>query len=245
MIELAMAKEPASVNAASLPFPPPVVMSLAPTSTPQSPTQPVLGSAAPIPVPKNCVLANPEKGIAVILCGQTQEGFIEKALPTFPALGISLVALFLSGYALRYNFTKDARSRRQSIQDDYWLRKVVSPLSIEPFVKFTSELMVGLPSLDTPEDVRLKFSHDRLSEFRALTVAFQALELLDHDLFRNIESKLEKIEDRLAKYLGELDSFAKGVLVTAPGRPEAIAELSSLRLAVLELIKEHQGALGS
>lgn len=202
--------------------------------------------AAPSQVllPKHCTSVQPQTGLTVVLCEPVPEGFLEKALPSLPALSTSVLALLLSGYAIRYNFSKDARSRRQSIQDDFWLRKVVSPVSVEPFVKFTSELLANLPDVETKPEDREAFSRDRLTEFRALTVAFQALELLNKDLYKSVESKLEAIEDRLAKYFGDLDAFAKGSLASAPGRPEAIADLSVLRLAVLEPIKDHQSAMG-
>lgn len=201
-------------------------------------------TVASVLLPEYCTAVQPQTGFTVVLCEPPLEGFWAKALPTLPALTTSILALLLSGYAIRYNFSKDARARRQSVQDDFWLRKVVSPVSVEPFVKFTGELLVNLPGADTSKENCEAFSHDRLAEFRALTVAFQALELLSNDLHKKVESELEAIEDRLAKYLGDLDAFVKGDLTSAPGRPEAIADLSALRLRVLEPIKEHQASLG-
>lgn len=121
----------------------------------------------------------------------------------------------------------------------------MSPVSIEPFVKFTGELLVDLPGPATSSADLADFSRNRLAEFRGLTVAFQALELLSSELHKDVEAKLEAIEDRLATYLGELEAFGKGSRSTAPGRPEAIAELSALRLAVLDPIKSHQAELGT
>lgn len=241
---------PAPSNGASAPVPPTTPVAQAPTakaSTPTSSTTEVVSPPSNISssaLPQHCASVQPQAGSTVILCQPPTEAFLSKALPTIPALGTSVLALILSGYALRYNFSKDARTRRQSIQDDFWLRKVVSPVSIEPFVKFTSELLVSLPSAASSQQEREAFSTNRLAEFRALTVSFQALALLSPQLSQTVESQLEAIEDRLAKYLGELDAFAKGNSAVAPGRPEAIADLSALRLGVLEPIKDHQADLG-
>lgn len=184
-------------------------------------------------------------GYTVLVCQPPPDSFWVKALPSLPAFATSLVALAISGYALYYNLTKDARSRRQSVQDDFWLRKVVSPVSIEPFVKFTSDLLVNLPSTDTPREELELFSRSRLAEYRALMVAFQALELLSGPLHQEVWGRLEALEDCMAQYFGRLDAFAKGTLAEAPSRPEAIAQLSALRLAVLEPIKVQQVALGA
>ena len=202
-------------------------------------------SAAPVLMPEHCTSVQPQSGVTVVFCEPQPEGFLAKALPTAPSLLTSVLALFLSFYAIRYNFGKDARSRRQSIQDEFWLRKVVSPVSIEPFVRLTSDLLVNLPDPGTPHEDCEVFARDRLAEFRALTVAFQALELLNGNLYKQVGSQLEAIEDRLAEYFGDLDALAKDNRAPVPSRPEAIADLSALRLAVLEPIKDHQATLGS
>ncbi len=226
------------------------VASLGPTSQPVSTQTAALTysagtTASGFSLPAHCTAIQPQAGYTVLLCSPPPESFWAKALPSFPALGTSVLALLLSGYALYYNLTKDARARRQSVQDDFWLRKVVSPVSIEPFVKFTSELLVKLPDSSTPSDEREKFANEHLADYRALMVAFQVLELLSTPLNQGVCAQLEALEDRLAQYFGQLDAFAKGSTTNAPSRPEAIADLSALRLAVLEPIKVHQVALGA
>lgn len=207
-------------------------------------SSPLPPASSSISLPKYCTTVQPQSGITVVICESPPDGFLEKALPSLPAFGTSILALILSAYAIRYNFTKDARSRRQSIQDDFWLRKVVSPVSVEPFVKFTSELLANLPDATTTREDLEKISRQQLAEFRSLIAAFQALELLSSELHKKVESPLEAIEDRLARYFGDLDAFANGHLVSPPGRPEVITELSALRLAVLDPIKDHQAELG-
>lgn len=203
----------------------------------------VSGSTA-VSLPSHCIGLQPQSGLAVVVCQPPLEDFWAKALPTLPSLVTSVLALIFTAYVFRYNSSKDARSRRQSIQDDFWLRKVVSPVSIEPLVKLTGDILAKLPDAQTSTAEREEFSKIRLAEFRALTVAFQALELISKNLNRIVESHLEAFEDRLARYLGDLAAFAEARSQSAPGRPEAITELSALRLAVLDAIKDHQSDLG-
>jgi hypothetical protein len=197
-----------------------------------------------VSLPSHCIGLQPQSGLPVVVCQPPLENFWSKALPTLPSLVTSVLALLFTAYVFRYNLSKDARSRRQSIQDDFWLRKVVSPVSIEPLVKLTGDILANLPDVQTSTTDREEFSRTRLAEFRALTVAFQALELIGKDLNRIVELHLEAFEDRLARYLGDLAAFAEARNQIAPGRPEAIAELSALRLSVLDAIKDHQAELG-
>ncbi|MGH2376583.1 MAG: hypothetical protein ACRDIC_24385 [bacterium] len=69
-------------------------------------------------------------------------------LPALPSLLVSILALLLAGLSFRYSRRKDSAARQQSIQDDFWLRKVISPAAIEPFVKFSSNVIAGLPRID-------------------------------------------------------------------------------------------------
>ena len=195
-------------------------------------------------VPAHCELVAPQSGLAVIVCQPPSEGFWAKATPSFPALGTSFLALVLSILALRYNFAKDARARQQSIQDDFWLRKVVSPVSIEPFVKFVGEVLSKLPDGQSDGDMREKFKQEQLTNLKSLIAGFRALELINKDLYSQVETKLELVEDLLISYLSNLNEHIKNPSSDAPGKPEFIEELSALRLAVLDPIKEHQASVG-
>lgn len=160
-----------------------------------------------------------------------------------PSLGMSLVALAVSGASLYYTLTKDQRARKQSIHDDFWLRKVVSPVSIEPLVRFGTELLAALPGPASDRAAARAFGVEKLAELRAHTEAFRTLLLISDSLFAEVEPLLEAVEDRLAEYLGHLEAHWRAG-DPAPSRPEAVADLSARLMAVLGPIKSHQAGVG-
>jgi hypothetical protein len=198
---------------------------------------------AQAPLPHRCAVVKPDGGVAVIICEPAAEGFLAKLAPTVPSLGMSLVALAVSALSLYYTLSKDQRARKQSIQDDFWLRKVVSPVSIEPLVKFGTELLANLPGEDSDPAAANTFGTDKLSELRGLTEAFRTLLLIKDSLFAEVEPLLESVEDRLAEYMGQLDAHWRSG-TPAPSRPEAMADLSARLMAVLGPIKSHQAGVG-
>jgi hypothetical protein len=156
---------------------------------------------------------------------------------------LSVLAIGLSIATFLYTRKKDSRARQQSIQDDFWLRKVVSPISIEPFLQFGTELLTKLPAADNDPAAARAAGAELLGKLRGLTESFLALRLIADDLHSQVASALEDFEDRLATYLGALDGCWNNIS-PAPSRPEAIAELSSALIEVLNPIKKHQASLG-
>jgi hypothetical protein len=198
--------------------------------------------AATLKLPPNCEAVQPQAGTSVIICAAAREGLAEKFLT--PSVGLSVLALLVGLWNFRYTIGKDARARQQSIQDDYWLRKVVSPVSIEPFLKFGTELLSKLPTEQSNPEQAEAFGKERLTELRGLAASFIPLRLLSADVHSSVAAALDEFEDRLATYMGDLDAFFKQRRPEAPSRPEAVTELSSRLLAVLDPIRKHQAALG-
>lgn len=195
-----------------------------------------------VKLPPNCEAIQPQPGTSVIICAAPKQDLLDKLVT--PSVAFSLVAIVLSVWSLRYTKGKDARARQQSIQDDYWLRKVVSPVSIEPFLKFGTELLSKLPDAQDGPDAAAAFGKQRLSELRTLGASFIPLRLLSEDVHTSVETAMDDFEDRLATYMGELDAYFKGQRQDPPSRPEAVTDMSSKLLAVLEPIRQHQAALG-
>ncbi|MFP3601575.1 hypothetical protein [Paraburkholderia sp. SIMBA_053] len=125
---------------------------------------------------------------------------------TFSLLAL-LVSLGSAAYTAVYTRRKDSKARQQSINDEYWLRKIVSPLVIEPLVKWLLETVGELPA-DCSEAT---FSRDAASAYRD---TFQAqmlvhrrnlivLKQLELPLFEKAGEHLDDIEDGVLDYCGE------------------------------------------
>ena len=63
-----------------------------------------------------------------------------------PAPYFSFFALCVSIGGVVYTYRKDSRARKHSIEDDYWLRKVIGPIAIEPLLKGILEMIAAAPS---------------------------------------------------------------------------------------------------
>ena len=160
-------------------------------------------------------------------------------MPNVPSVLISFLALFVSLAALRYNRSKDALARTQSVNDDYWLRKVVSPNSIEPFLAFGTDLSTELPPTDSgavDEAAVFKAQRQRLGN---LAMAFGNLAVVDPSLEVEVGQLVERYEDRLVAYQFAREQFVKGA-GPEPSRPEALAELAGIQHDVVRCIKNHQ-----
>jgi hypothetical protein len=175
-------------------------------------------------------------------------GWKSTVAPSALSLIVSGVALWVAWRTYAYNARKDARARTQSIQDDFWLRKVVSPISIEPFLKFVTEVRATLPTADTPSAMApstltayWSVNQTRLNEF---SLAFQSLELVDPALHRSVEEALLAFDDSLAAYVGALGQFLNGSATEPPNREDAGRVLTETMLKIFGLIQVHQRSLG-
>jgi hypothetical protein len=195
-------------------------------------------------LPENCALIKPNNDVvAVVICAPPPEGFWAKLAPNVPSIFIALCAIGLSWFSISYTRGKDDRARKQSIQDDFWLRKVISPVSIEPFMGFMTQLLASLPDSSTPVTDGKKYCEDKLREIRSLMSAFETIRLIDQKLLEEVSPHLEVVEDQLAVYFGQLNQYwdAGGV---APSRPAVVENLTASLTNVLGPIKEHQANVG-
>lgn len=195
-------------------------------------------------VEKSCDVAGTSTSAVVLIC-KIEESWLQKGLLTAPSLFASLAALFLSWSALKYNRTKDERARTQSISDDFWLRKVVSPVAIEPFVKFVISLSAALPSAtSTPEDTT-KFWTSTASNFNEFTASFFNLELISAELHKEVEKLLESMEDGLSNYCGALQQYLNDPARPIPDRAEVLGSLGKTSRDVMQAIARFQANVGT
>lgn len=225
----------------------------------------VASSAVIVPVPSICASAGKvEQGqaqtrlavekpcnilgtstTAVVLICKTEESWLQKGLLTAPSLLTSLAAVLLSWSALRYNRTKDQSARKQSISDDFWLRKVVSPVAIEPFLKFVISLSAVLPSATSTPDDTTKFWTATTSSFNEFTASFFNLELISTELHKEVEKLLEGMEDALSNYCGTLQQYFNDPALPIPDRAEVLVSLGKTSRNVMQEIARFQANVGT
>jgi len=216
-----------------------IFRSLAPASTAQdaqAPSQPSTASIAGL----TCREVKGATGTAVIVCLPEKDGLWGKFVPNAPSVILGLIAAAISLRAFFYNRSKDSHARAQSINDDYWLRKVLSPSTTEPFLVFASKLWVELPPVsdgDQDEESVFKSIEEQL---KAISVSFGNFKVVDPDLATSIREHVDSFQDRLTTYRFQLKLHreAKG---PAPSRPEALEELAGIQHGLLRCIKNHQG----
>ncbi|WP_430227968.1 hypothetical protein [Paraburkholderia tropica] len=120
---------------------------------------------------------------------------------------VSTLALLISGCLGVYTLRKDGKARRQSISDDYWLRKVVSPVAIEPTMKFILDSAAKLPcdcgdanfSITAIDAFLTQYQTDHLAQATNL----QALGLLSGDLYTQATSAFDDIEDSVISFCSD------------------------------------------
>lgn len=196
-------------------------------------------SQASLVLPAGCTTVGAGTGQQVVVCQPSQDTWVDKLIPSLPALVVAIAALVLSLRTFRYNREKDERARRTSIVDDFWLRKVVSPVSIEPFLKETTDLCTGLPDASTPVADITTFWIAQTATSAKLTVAFMAFTLVDQSLSDEATSRLEEIDEIVATYCGLLQ-VAIHAGTKAPDRDQAIQEIQRICMSVYAAIKAQQ-----
>ena len=225
-----------SATSPAPPAPAAVPAAPAPAPTPSPPAQLVL--------PDGCSTVGSGTQ-QVVICQPARESAWEKMLPTVPALSVSVLALAVSLGTLFYNRKKDGRARRQSIVDDFWLRKVVAPVSIEPFLKSTTTLCATLPDSKWAANAVQSFWTDQMEESGKLSVAFMAFNLIDQPLRASITGMLEEIDDVLAEYCGALQhSVTNQGTPPPPDRNQAIEAIQAVCMKVYSAVKTHQENVG-
>ena len=224
---------------------------LAPASRIVAPSAPVPAGVPSRPLtlpglelPSGCVLVKPAGATLIAICQPPPDPVWEKLLIAVPALVLSIFAIVISLRTFFYNQRKDERARAQSIQDDYWLRKVVSPLSIEPFLKFANEVSTRLPTASASKTAVGDHWAEQVAKLGEFSVAFQALGLIDPKLSTAVADQLSYFEDALADYCGHLLKHlsADG---PAPDKAVAVQGLLATTLAILRLIQAHQTKVGA
>lgn len=179
---------------------------------------------------------------AVLICAPPPAVLAAK---DFIAIAISLAAFTLSALSWLDARKKAQDARRQSIEDDFWLRKVLAPALIEPLLRDVHGIVAALPEdcgrAALPAGSYEAFLQEHQPKIQQLMSAAHSLVLLDQELRKMAIGHLEDIEDKIIDYCvsngkGELRNSG-GALVPKTATASFIRdELYQL----LESIRQHQ-----
>lgn len=196
-------------------------------------------------IPNQCVVASQAKHQSIIICTSKSEDFYTQIAPTIPSILFSFLAVILSIWSLIYTYLKDKKSRRNSIEDDFWIRKVLSPSSIEKLLTFTTSIISELAHQSLAgslsKKIHNKFGQDSLFQIRAISCGFWNLSLVNKELSLNVASELELYEDCLANFYGKVVSHnLNKMLPPPPSVSEVTANLNEIQYRIFNLIKDYQ-----
>lgn len=216
------------------------------SSIPKSNTPTVVASIPQQTSPKDleCSEITRSDGANTLICMRSNSAPI-----SYPTVIISLIALFLSIGSIIYTWRKDKRARTQSIEDDYWLRKVLTPQTIEPLMELVAELTSSLPNdcaspTSATEDYRT-FAQDWQSKISKLHPSIKVLSILHGDLCKRVLIDIQNIEDELLEYCGtnaQLSKQSSGAATKS--RTDTQERINSLLISILSEIKNFQAKSG-
>jgi hypothetical protein len=242
-----MSANPNSAKSGSASAPQKEVHAVAPITVEQPPekTLVVQTSAVPPAVREQVVPAK----ISVLELARERPLLVKlydgKAFYQDASFWFSMVALAVTLYNLYSAKKKDTSSRRQSINDEFWLRKVLFPTSIEPVLDFFSATLKSLPPdrFDPTANSTSteNFRKTTIDEYRGVAAKLKAVGILKQTLYDELLDEFEKVEDLITNYC-----FANkdGYLATASGsdylQSATGAALSSHMMEMLKSVKKLQ-----
>lgn len=156
-----------------------------------------------------------------------------------PANYTSSLALVVSVGVVIYTYRKDSRARKHSVEDDYWLRKVVGPIAIEPLLKEILEMVSAAPS----DAGSAHFSSSAVDEYHtlylaklsALAVQSASLQIIDKQLAAGTAIAIDQIQDLMIDYCHQNKAMhATGIIV--PGHEKTKFQ-GAAKEQLVELLK--------
>lgn len=98
------------------------------------------------------------------------------------------------------------RDRKLSVEDDFWFRKIVAPVTIEPLLKSVMGLLHEMPTFESSPDTLAEYARKITTDFQKLYPAMKTLALIDSSWPELINSKLRDCEDVLTDHVGALSA---------------------------------------
>lgn len=121
-----------------------------------------------------------------------------------PSFWVSVVALLVSLLTFYLNLKKDDRARRQSIHDEFWLRKVAFPAAMEPMLEFGAEIRNLLPLDASDPAANRKKTQKFLDKFsidhRLMSQKLTLMQVVSDELYAELQTCFFDIEDTVVTY---------------------------------------------
>jgi hypothetical protein len=188
------------------------------------------------------------KDVPLLVSIQSQKQWYQE-----PALYISLLAVAVSLISLVLNlraaFKKDKKARVQSIQDEFWLRKVLYPLAIEPALEYYAKMLSSSPAdrfdpSSTPEAIA-DFKKEFEQQHSAIVAKNVTLGILGQPFFTSVKAELEAIEDLVTDYCFENSAGYDPVATstTVATRASFEGQVSGHLVTIMQSIKKLQESI--
>lgn len=118
----------------------------------------------------------------------------------------SIIAILVSLSVAGYTINKDLRARRFSVEDEYWLRKIVGPIAVEPLLKSILEMIASTPD----DNSSALYSRPAIDAFHAaqavkfadLALNSSPLQLINVQLASEVAQAIDDIQDLMITYCG-------------------------------------------
>lgn len=152
---------------------------------------------------------------------------------------ISGLAFVVSVSNWIYSILKDRKARRFSIEDDYWLRKVIGPITIEPMTKTILEMIGSAPkNLDS---ILLKNFHDiyfpKLSDLAATS---SVLSLINDSLSVSTAADLDHIQELIIRFCFAAETVGKEEELEPINHSDFQSEVKTRLISIMNRIKSFQ-----
>jgi hypothetical protein len=162
-----------------------------------------------------------------------------------PATYTSLFALCVSLCVAGYTFWKDHRARKHSVEDDYWLRKVIGPIAIEPLLKSVLEMIATAPadysSADFSEQAITDFHKSHVKKLSELAVNASSFQLLDASLASTTAAAIDQIQDLMIEFCSQNMNMCKtGQRLQGYEKHNFQTQAQSELVSLLRPIREYQ-----
>jgi len=125
-------------------------------------------------------------------------------------LGVSVAMLnfLVALLSFLFNKTNERRKRLNSVQDEFWFRKIAAPFFIEPYLLFLTNQQAAFESISVKDlaatTTRKKCVGAFLAEFRqakkAVRCRLNFLKAADADTFKEISEALRDLDDKVTLF---------------------------------------------
>jgi hypothetical protein len=157
---------------------------------------------------------------------------------------VAVIALLISIGGFYYSLQKDRKARLQSIEDDFWLRKVISPIALEPLIKKITETVSSIP--EDRQSARFdsqacdEFGKKFQSEWNQLSCAMDALGLLNQDVLDNSRTHVSNIEDEVLLYCSNNIAGGLGASGGCINKSQLQENINLEMIKIMNCIKQYQ-----